>query len=214
MPIPWNADDPADQERLRENSREVLRRAVDSARDRVAPSVALAKGWHRGFYEGCSLPVPYYAGEIRDADPTYPELIDYEVSVGRRQGIPARRVPQELSQFEARMEQAVAALDAEIPSGRSPADVGSLGSVLTLAASAHGEWVRIHPFANGNGRTARVWANWCLVRYGLPVVVRLKPRPDGDAYALAALASMDGDHRPMIGVLNTMVQRRIRMRES
>jgi Fic family protein len=60
--------------------------------------------------------------------------------------------------------------------------------------------VRIHPFANGNGRTAREWANWAAMRYGLPPFVRLRPRPKGLAYAAAAHASMRGDHAPAIGV--------------
>jgi hypothetical protein len=34
----------------------------------------------------------------------------------------------------------------------------AMRSTLLLAAILHGEWVRIHPFANGNGRTARLWA--------------------------------------------------------
>ena len=28
------------------------------------------------------------------------------------------------------------------------------------------DWIRIHPFANGNGRTARMWANAIFMRYG------------------------------------------------
>jgi hypothetical protein len=36
---------------------------------------------------------------------------------------------------------------------------------------AHTRWVEIHPFVNGNGRTARMWANWILVRYGVPAFV-------------------------------------------
>lgn len=58
--------------------------------------------------------------------------------------------------------------------------------MLTLCAYAHGEWIRIHPFANGNGRTARLWANWCALRYGVPPFVKLKPRPEGDLYATAS----------------------------
>jgi hypothetical protein len=52
----------------------------------------------------------------------------------------------------------------------------------------------VHPFANGNGRIARVWANWAAMRYGLPPFVRLTPRPEGMAYAIGAHASMPGDH--------------------
>ncbi len=206
MPIPWNADDPADQQRILDNSRIVLRDAASSAFRRDTPSVALAQEWHRGIFEGCNLPVTYYAGEIRDSDDSFPELIDYEVEVGVHAGVPAHQVPQNLSQFEAQTRAAVAVIDARLAPGRPPNDPGILGSVFVLAASVHGEWARIHPFANGNGRTARVWANWSLVRYGLPAVVRLRPRPAGDAYAQAAHISMTGDHAPMVGVLNSMVR--------
>ncbi len=203
---PWNVDDPVDRSRILYNSQLVLRDAASSALLRDVPSVALAQAWHRGFYEGCNIPVPYYAGEIRDSDDSFPELIDYEVRVGVYAGVPARQVPQNLSRFEIQIQAAVAALDRQLVTGQTPGDAGSLGSALILAASVHGEWVRIHPFANGNGRTARVWANWSLLRYGLPPVVRLRPRPAGDAYAQAARASMTGNHTPMAGVLNTMIR--------
>jgi hypothetical protein len=44
-------------------------------------------------------------------------------------------------------------LDSAIPAGGSPAGEAQLRSVLTLCAYTHGEWIRIYPFANGNGRT-------------------------------------------------------------
>ena len=78
-----------------------------------------------------------------------------------------------------------------------PASAVDLRAVLLAAAIAHGEWVRIHPFANGNGRIARLWANWVVVRYCLPVFVSLRPRPAWLLYAGAAVASMRGDHGPM-----------------
>jgi fido (protein-threonine AMPylation protein) len=209
LPVPWNTDDPEDQQQIRRNAQQVLEKAVESAINRDIPTIALAQDWHRGFFDGCNLPVPYYAGEVRDTDPSFPELIDYEVAAGVHAGTPAREVPKELSHFEAQIQEAVAVLDARLAPGDVPSDAGILGSVLTLAASAHGEWVRIHPFANGNGRTGRVWANWSLVRYGLPAIVRLRPRPEGDAYAQAAFASMAGNHGPMVGVLNTMIRNRL-----
>jgi fido (protein-threonine AMPylation protein) len=172
--------------------------------------VAAAQAWHRRTYRGVRLPIAYYAGEIRDDDSRFPELIGYEVRVGDRLGAPSREVPGELVRFEASMRRAVRRLDAPIPVGGRPADAGELQSVLTLGALAHGEWVRIHPFANGNGRTARLWANWCALRYGLPPFVRLKPRPDGDSYAAAAADSMRGDHRAMVAVLASRLDERLR----
>jgi hypothetical protein len=77
------------------------------------------------------------------------------------------------------------------------------------AGYAHGEWVRIHPFANGNGRTARLWANWCALRYGVPPFVRLKPRPAGDLYPTASALSMQGDHQAMVAVFADMLDRHL-----
>ena len=95
---------------------------------------------------------------------------------------------------------AVGKLDKQMPFGQKPADENELFAVIELAALAHGEWVRIHPFAHGNGRVARIWANWVAIRYGLPPFIRIKPRPAGLLYQQAAHEGMDrapahrGDH--------------------
>ena len=171
--------------------------------------MALAQQWHRGTYRGVILPIAYYAGEIRDSDPAYPELIDYEVAVGTAPGLPAADVPEALIRFEAAMKAVVSRMDGVVPAGARPANATDLYAVLEVAALAHGEWVRIHPFANGNGRTARLWANWVAVRYGLPFFLTLKPRPAGLIYAAAAAASMRGDHQPMVVALLTFLNQHI-----
>lgn len=48
-----------------------------------------------------------------------------------------------------------------------------------------------HPFANGDGRTARLWANSLAMRYGLPPFVRLRPRPDGNDSRKAMLGDWE-----------------------
>jgi fido (protein-threonine AMPylation protein) len=169
----------------------------------------MAQEWHRRVYRGASLPVPYYAGELRDSDTRFPELYGYEVRIGRQRGVDSGLVPQQLADLETAMKRAVAVLDPLIPARGSPADAAQLRSVLTLCAYAHGEWVRIHPFANGNGRTARLWANWCALRYGLPPFVRLRPRPEGNPYATASALSMRGDHQAMFAVLADMLSRHL-----
>jgi Fic family protein len=207
LPVAWNEDDPRDEAVLVRNLGQVLRELVQGSPLRQVPSVAMAQEWHRKIYEGARLPVAYFAGEIRDSDPRFPELDGYEVQVGRYLGVPSAQVPFELANYEAALREAVAVLDAEIPVGRYPDDPDQLLSLLTLLAYAHGEWVRIHPFANGNGRTARLWANWCALRYNLPAFVRLKPRPEGSLYANAAAASMGGDHQSMVAVFAQMLDR-------
>jgi Fic family protein len=176
-----------------------------SAARRLSPSVAMAQDWHRALYRGIPLSVAYYAGEVRDTNQRFPELIGYEVAVGSQPGVRSALVPAELARFEAAAQTAVANLDDAIAVGASM-DQTQLTAVLLLCAIAHGEWARIHPFVNGNGRTARVWANWIAIRFGLPAFVRLKPRPAQLLYAGAAASSMRGDHGPMVVVMHAMLR--------
>lgn len=206
MAVAWIEDDLRDLPVIESNLLKLLDQIAREAPSRNLPSVAAAQEWHRRIYKGIRIPVPYYAGEIRDSDPHYPELFGYEVMVGLQAGVPSYRVPQELAAFEESMQRAVSILDPRIPTGRDPAQRNLINSVLTLCAYAHGEWVRIHPFANGNGRTARLWANWCALRYGLPPFVRLKPRPERRGYAIAAAASMRGEHRLMVAEFADMLE--------
>ena len=75
-------------------------------------------------------------------------------------------VAQELREFEQKLQAAVSQFDKALPTGK---DLSSdeVDAVIDLCAWAHAEWIRIHPFANGNGRTARLWANFLAMRYGL-----------------------------------------------
>jgi hypothetical protein len=174
----------------------------------------MAQEWHRGVYRGIDLPVPYYAGEVRDAAPRFPELIGYEVRVGPYPGVSSRDVPSQLALFQDHVQEAVARLDPAVAPGSAPGSGPLLQAVFNMCGGAHGEWIRIHPFANGNGRTARLWALWVAARYGLPPFIRLMPRPAGTLYAAAAAASMRGDHGPTVTVLHEMLRDWVRRRSS
>ena len=201
----WGADSIADEGIIAGNLPGVLNAIKRSAQARELPRVALAHGWHRDIHAGvASVPASHYLGAPRGSK--HPDLEAYEVAIrdsgGRTlgEGTPARQVSGELRSFERSLRQAVGALDKQIPPGQKPADENELLGVIELAAIAHGEWVRIHPYANGNGRVARIWANWVAIRYGLPPFIRIKPRPAGLLYQQAAHESMDrppghrGDH--------------------
>jgi fido (protein-threonine AMPylation protein) len=209
MPVAWDVDPPGSQARIAANVAAVLTRIAAEASTRSPPTVVMAQDWHREIYRSVSLPVTYYAGEIRDSDPELPELHGYEVTVGGFAGVPSAAVPVELTRFEQAARNATTTLDAAIAPRSQPADNQQLLGFLALCASLHGEWVRIHPFANGNGRTARMWANWAALRYGLPAFVVVKPRPDGIAYAAASFASMRREHQVMTGVFLQMLQARL-----
>jgi fido (protein-threonine AMPylation protein) len=165
----------------------------------------MAQDWHRQLYDGVPLPVSYYAGEVRDSDDRFPELVSYEVSVGFLACTPSASVWPELATFERQIQIGIGRIDAAITVGAKPSTSQQLVGVAAFCATVHGAWVRIHPFANGNGRTARLWANWVAVRYGLPPFVAIKPRP-GQPYAAAAMTSMRGDHQMMTAVFSQMLR--------
>lgn len=49
---------------------------------------------------------------------------------------------------------------------------------IELASFVHAEFVRIHPFQDGNGRTARLLLNFMLMKAGFqPVIIEAKDRP-------------------------------------
>lgn len=206
MPAPWE-DPPGSEAAVKQNAARVLLGIASKAAARLPPTIAEAQQWHRDLYVGLPRPFDYYAGEVRDSDPDFPELIGYEVQVGNLPAVASVHVPSALAHFEVAAQGAVATLDAEVPVAQDPAAMAprELHGVLTLCAFLHGEWVRIHPFANGNERTARLWANWAALRYGLPPFVTVKPRP-GNPYGAAALASMSGAHGVTLAVFDQMLR--------
>jgi hypothetical protein len=175
MPTVWE-EPPGSEPRIAANAQALMWEIARDADLREPPTVASAQRWHRKLYDGIPRPS-------------------------------AAMVPAALSQFETSAKNVCTGLDAELAVGAKLGDIRpvQLHGVLTFCAFLHGEWVRIHPFANGNGRTARVWANWAAMRYGLPPFVIVKPRP-GQPYGAAAMASMRKDHRVTMAVFNRMLR--------
>ncbi len=152
--------------------------------------------------ENLVAPHPDFVGRFR-GDASSSVLRTCQVRVGTLPGVPPERVLEELGVFEQRLRQAVAFLDAEIPAGEPPGEE-QLDAVLQLCGWIHAEWVRIHPFANGNGRTSRLWANFIAMRYRLAPFVRLRPRPAEAAYSATARAAMLGNPQPTIDLFKVL----------
>ncbi len=175
---------------LQQNVVFLLTRISLLAPKRELPSLQTAQVWHRDLLQGLSVPSESFRGAFRGA----PGLENLDIQIGTDVGVAARDVAVELSRFESKLHTLLSELDAAVPHGKSPT-AKQLGAILDLAAWVHAEWVRIHPFANANGRIARLWANSVVMRYGLPPFLPLRPRP-GTAYEEAASAAMRGDWRP------------------
>ena len=182
----WDEDSP----RLRNNLARVLEEIVRASEQRETPTVESARRWQSFILDGLHVPDSRYVGAFRGES----GLENVQSRVGVNYGVAPARVAEELAKFEAKLRKLVAELDALLPSGLEP-DADQLAAVIDLCAWAHSEWVRIHPLANGNGRTARFWANSLAMRYGLPPFVRLRPRPNA-GYGGAGARAMEGDWKP------------------
>lgn len=128
----------------------------------------------------------------------------WRVWIGRHEGTSPADIASELEAFERRLQAVVAALDERYQSD-AELDADGLAAVIDLSAWAHAEWVRIHPFGNGNRRTARILANFLFMRYGLPPVVRLRPRPEAE-YGQAGARAMEGDWTPTARVFRNLIR--------
>ena len=190
----------ADSLRARANFAKILEIIELSGRHREPPTLEAAKHWHKTIMNGLTVPDPRFVGSFRgEADLEY-----IQVRVGTKLGIDARLVAAELFEFEKNMKALVYELDMALPVGQNP-DQDQMSAILDVCAWAHSEWIRIHPFANGNGRTARVWADSLAVRYGLPPFVRFRPRP-GIGYVEASIKAMRGDWQSTAVVFRKMLK--------
>jgi Fic family protein len=191
----WDTDNP----QSRKNLAQVLNEFTHAAQHREPPSLETARHWQALSMRGLKVTDSRFVGAFRGE----PGLENVQVKVGAFYGVDAADVSVALKMFESRLQALVAELDSLIPKGQEP-DADQLAAILDLCAWAHSEWVRIHPFANGNGRTARFWANWIALRYGLPPFIRLRPRPNV-GYAEAGAKAMQGDWKPTVIVFRRLL---------
>ena len=199
MPGPaWNDDRSDDLTRIQQNAATLIRSIATEAHDwSTVPGAADVLDWHARLYEGCRVAVAGYVGHFR-GDPAVTELVAYEVGVGRllpdgwteKVGVFSKDLAVQIPALITQVQAGIRQLDSALDPGLRPVTPEAVEAVVLLAARIHGEWVRLHPFANGNGRTARVWANFIALRYSLPAFVRIKPRPADAAYGRAGHASM------------------------
>lgn len=189
-----------DNEQLRANLAQILGEIAGAAQDREMPTVEAARHWQTSAMQGLEAQDKRFVGAFRGE----PGLENVAVRVGPNYGVDPADVADSLNQFEAKLQALVAELDGVLPPGQEP-NADQLAAIVDLCAWAHSEWVRIHPFANGNGRTARLWANSLAMRYGLPPFIRLRPRPNA-SYGQAGAKAMKGEWKPTAAVFHSLLE--------
>jgi Fic family protein len=197
----WGGD--VDTAELRANLGRLAADIADHAQSGAIPDVYTPRAWHERTFENVPVPSDAYRGGYRGE--SHPHLVDYANAVGGVLGVLPNQVAGELRRFFTWLRTEIRRLDGRIE--RFERDFGQEvpehhwldfdADLIKVAARAHGEWVRIHPFVNGNGRTARMWVLWLTSRYDLDPLLPLRPRPP-IPYDDAGHASMwAGDHGPM-----------------
>jgi Fic family protein len=198
------ADWDANSDQLEANLRLLSSGIRQDAIGRTPLTVDTARSWHQTMMIGLTPDKPEYVGRYRGEL----GLEGLEVEIGNHYGVVSTRVAVELKSFEEKLQRAMLVLDELIEPGQIPS-TDEIDAVIELCAWIHSEWVRIHPFANGNGRTARLWANAIAIRYGLPAFVRVRPRPEVD-YAKAADEAMMGRWQATVPIFRHMYDEAVR----
>jgi fido (protein-threonine AMPylation protein) len=193
----WHEDDPRNLSLIQTNAAQLITELRAAAAERILLTSEEVCRWHARLYAGCKVPIAGYVGHFR-GDPAVKELINYEVGLGaplkdgnlEKMGVWARRVSEEMAAVLAGLNAVFADLDDQLPVGEPPSTADQILQVISFAALAHGEFLRVHPFANGNGRIARLLVAFICLRYGVPMFLHIKPRPESDDYLRASRDSM------------------------
>ena len=130
-------------------------------------TLALVTGIHRTIFEGL---FPDFAGRLRGPAPRY---VPSDVEFGNYHGAQHLEVPGACESLFRDVGRLIEQLDA-MRASSNPDEYSR--EVLKVAAYLHCEIIRLHPFVNGNGRTARVCLNYFAWRYGMSPVAITRPK--------------------------------------
>ncbi len=78
---------------------------------------------------------------------------------------------------------------------------------IVIASLLHGEFVKIHPFIDGNGRTARLLLNFILMKCGYPAII-IKKENRLEYYGALDVAHVHGDYNAFINLISKLVLER------
>lgn len=77
---------------------------------------------------------------------------------------------------------------------------------IELASFVHIEFVKIHPFVDGNGRTSRLLMNLELIKAGFPpVVIELEDRLE--YYKALDIAHTENDYKPFLELMKKVIEK-------
>lgn len=118
--------------------------------------------WHATF--GADVP-RLEPGKLRSQ-------LGMRATFGRFQAVPPEAVETELRSVFTELRKMITSIDQHLSEDQTRStDPASLRHIVFCSVWLHAHLVRIHPFADGNGRMSRLAQTWVLARYGLLAVV-------------------------------------------
>lgn len=147
---------------------------------------------------------PYFAGNYRGSG--FPCLQDYDVTAGGMATTPAAIVAAAIAFLSSRINVIYHCLDA---GSSTPSSINSretkLLYLVCFVAEIHSEFLRIHPYANGNGHVGR-FIVWCVLgAYGYwPKSWPFDDRP-GDPYLACLTQYRSGNQEPLIQLMLKLI---------
>lgn len=154
---------PAEELALTRNLRALTREVHTGALTHCALEPALLSGFHERLFTG----VRNHAGRIRGPGQGTRRLV-----YGPNRSLARDDVPGALALAFEEARRSLTSLE------QSGTEEGYEIGAVRLAVWLHVEIIRIHPFEDGNGRTARLAMNWLLVRLGLRPIPAEFPRQE------------------------------------
>lgn len=155
---------------------------------------------HRELFRALTpIECPYYAGHYRGEEFRCLRNMAVRVRGDPRVGAPPRSVPSLVSEQAELIRATLAGLDEghALPDSHLSREQKLIYTVVA-ACRCFEVFLRIHPYANGNGHAARfvVWA--LLGRYDYwPARWPIEPRPDDPPYTELIVSYRDGDRVPL-----------------
>lgn len=151
---------------------------------------------HATLFENMTPPAcPYFAGNYRGSNFRCLKYVEVGVAADPRVGVKPDNVATALDNLSETLRTGFGALDAarNIPNARLPVE-DKIYYVVTFASRVFVEFLRIHPYVNGNGHIARflIWA--VLGKYGYwPKKWPLNARPPDPPYSEYIKQYRDGN---------------------
>lgn len=107
------------------------------------------------------------------------KIVSYTIHAGQYKTRPNSVITRYGDRFEYASPEETPALMTDLVDWYNTAEQEGKLTPIELAALFHYRYIRIHPFEDGNGRIARLMANYILARHGWPmIVIRNRNKPD------------------------------------